>query len=74
MYCYVWTPQLIKQDTYQFAEFIYRNLDEEKDLFLLNLLPDLYEHLITILLDEKSEIRFKDMSNALMNNDYWKFN
>jgi cell division cycle protein 20 (cofactor of APC complex) len=46
--------------------------DEDKALLLLNSLPDIYEHLITILLYGKEKIKFIDGSNALVNNEYWK--
>ena len=45
-------------------------LDEDKALLLLNYLPDTYDHLITTLLYGKNEIKFDDVSNALMNNEY----
>ncbi|XP_058192579.1 uncharacterized protein LOC131309885 isoform X3 [Rhododendron vialii] len=47
-------------------------LDEDKVLLLLNSLPNAYDHLITTLLYEKDEIRFDDVSNALVNNEYRK--
>ena len=48
------------------------NDDEDKALLLLNFLPDTYEHLTTTLLYGKDEIKFNDVSNALMNNEVWK--
>ena len=45
-------------------------LDEDKALLLLNYLPDMYDHLITTLLYGKDEIKFDDVSNALVNNEY----
>jgi hypothetical protein len=46
--------------------------DEDKALLLLNSLPDSYDHLITIVLYGKDEIKFDDVSNALTNNEYHK--
>jgi len=46
--------------------------DEDKALLLLNSLPDTYEHLVTTLMYGKEKIKFIDVSNALMNNEYWK--
>ena len=46
--------------------------DEDKALLLLNSLPDTYEHLTTTLLYGKDEIKFNDVSNALMNNEVRK--
>ena len=46
--------------------------DEDKALLLLNSLPNTYEHLITTLLYRKEEIKFDDVSNTLINNEYWK--
>jgi cell division cycle protein 20 (cofactor of APC complex) len=46
--------------------------DEDKALLLLNSLPDTYEHLVTILLYGKGKIKFIDVSNALVNNEYRK--
>lgn len=47
-------------------------LDEDKTLLLLNSLFDLYEYLTTNLLHGKLEIKFADVFNALMNNEYVK--
>ncbi|TXG65804.1 hypothetical protein EZV62_007079 [Acer yangbiense] len=47
-------------------------IDEDKALLLLNSLPDTYEHLTTTLLYGKDEVKFIDVSNALMNNEYRK--
>ncbi|KAK0597154.1 hypothetical protein LWI29_022302 [Acer saccharum] len=44
--------------------------DENKALLLLNSLPDTYEHLTTTLLYRKDEVKFIDVSNALVNNEY----
>uniref|UniRef100_A0A5B7BZJ7 Putative copia LTR rider n=1 Tax=Davidia involucrata TaxID=16924 RepID=A0A5B7BZJ7_DAVIN len=54
-----------------------QNLDEEikeedKALLLLNSLPDSYDHLTTTLLYGKDKIKFDDVSNALVNNEYRK--
>ena len=46
--------------------------DEDKALLLLNSLPESYEHLTTTLLYGKDEIKFNDVSNALMNNEVRK--
>ena len=46
--------------------------DEDKALLLLNSLPDTYEHLTTTLLYGKDEVKFIDVSNALVNNEYRK--
>jgi len=46
--------------------------DKDKALLLLNSLPDTYEHLVTTLLYGKEKIKFIDMSNALVNNEYRK--
>ena len=46
--------------------------DEDKALLLLNSLPNTYEHLTTTLLYGKDEIKFNDVSNALMNNEVRK--
>ncbi|KAI9169132.1 hypothetical protein LWI28_007491 [Acer negundo] len=46
--------------------------DEDKTLLLLNSLPDTYEHLTTTLLYGKDEVKFIDVSNALVNNEYRK--
>lgn len=46
--------------------------DEDKALLLLNSLSDTYEHLTTTLLYGIDEIKFDDMSNALINNEYRK--
>jgi hypothetical protein len=46
--------------------------DEDKALLLLNSLPNSYDHLITIVLYGKDEIKFDDVSNALTNNEYHK--
>ena len=46
--------------------------DEDNALLLLNSLPDTYEHLITTLLYGKDKIKFDDVCNALMNNEYRK--
>ena len=37
---------------------------------MLNYLRDMYDHLITTLLYGKDEIKFDDVSNALVNNEY----
>ncbi|TXG55684.1 hypothetical protein EZV62_020940 [Acer yangbiense] len=47
-------------------------IDEDKSLLLLNSLPDTYEHLTTTLLYGKDEVKFIDVSNALVNNEYRK--
>ncbi|KAK0580490.1 hypothetical protein LWI29_002570 [Acer saccharum] len=47
-------------------------IDKDKALLLLNSLPDTYEHLTTTLLYGKDEVKFIDVSNALVNNEYWK--
>ena len=39
-------------------------LDEDKALLLLNRLPNTYDHLITMLVYRKDEIKFDDISNA----------
>jgi len=44
--------------------------DEDKALLLLNSLSDTYEHLVTTLLYGKENIKFIDVSNALVNNEY----
>jgi len=44
--------------------------DEDKALLLLNSLPNTYEHLVTTLLYGKENIKFIDVSNALVNNEY----
>ena len=46
--------------------------DEDKALLLLNSLPDTYEHLTTTMLYGKDEVKFIDVSNALVNNEYRK--
>jgi len=46
--------------------------DEDKALLLLNSLPDIYWHLVAILLYGKENIKFIDVFNALMNNEHWK--
>ena len=46
--------------------------DEDKALLLLNSLPDTYEPLVTTLLYGKEKIKFIDVSNALVNNEYRK--
>ncbi|TXG52062.1 hypothetical protein EZV62_021231 [Acer yangbiense] len=46
--------------------------DEDKALLLLNSLLDTYEHLTTTLLYGKDEVKFIDVSNALVNNEYRK--
>ncbi|TXG46509.1 hypothetical protein EZV62_027989 [Acer yangbiense] len=45
---------------------------KDKALLLLNSLPDTYEHLTTTLLYGKDEVKFIDVSNALVNNEYRK--
>ncbi|TXG63127.1 hypothetical protein EZV62_010121 [Acer yangbiense] len=45
---------------------------KDKALLLLNYLPDTYEHLTTTLLYGKDEVKFIDVSNALVNNKYRK--
>ncbi|TXG49586.1 hypothetical protein EZV62_025461 [Acer yangbiense] len=47
-------------------------IDEDKALLLLNSLPDTYEHLTTTLLYGKDEVKFIDVYNALVNNEYRK--
>lgn len=47
-------------------------VDEDKALLLLNSLPDSYDHLTTTLLYGKDEVKFNDVSNALMNNEVRK--
>ena len=47
-------------------------IDEDKALLLLNSLPESYEHLTTTLLYGKDEVKFVDVSNALVNNEYRK--
>jgi len=54
-----------------------KNLDveinyEDKALLLLNSLPETYEHLVTTLLYGKEKIKFIDVSNVLVNNEYRK--
>uniref|UniRef100_A0A5B7BZN6 Retrovirus-related Pol polyprotein from transposon TNT 1-94 n=1 Tax=Davidia involucrata TaxID=16924 RepID=A0A5B7BZN6_DAVIN len=44
--------------------------EEDKALLLLNSLPDSYDHLTSTLLYGKDKIRFDDVSNALVNNEY----
>ena len=46
--------------------------DVDKALLLLNSLPKTYYHLTTTLLYDKDEIKFNDVSNALMNNEIQK--
>ena len=46
--------------------------DEDKALILLNSLPDSYEHLATTLIYGKDTVKFDDVSNALMNNEFRK--
>lgn len=48
--------------------------DEDEALLLLNSLPNTYEHLTTTLLYGKDEIKFDDVSNALINNEHQKKN
>lgn len=47
-------------------------LDKNKALLLMNSLTDLYEHLTTTIIYGKTEIKFEDISNVMMNNDYQK--
>ena len=47
-------------------------IDEDKALLLLNSLPESSEHLTTTLLYGKDEVKFVDVSNALVNNEYRK--
>ncbi|KAG5565105.1 hypothetical protein RHGRI_001111 [Rhododendron griersonianum] len=47
-------------------------LDEDKALLLLNSLPKDYDHLSTTLMYGKDTIKFDDVSNALVNNEYRK--
>lgn len=44
--------------------------DEDKTLLLLNSLPDTYDHLINTLLYGKKKIKYVDVSNALVNNEF----
>jgi len=44
--------------------------DEDKDVVLINSLPDTYEHLATTLMYGKDTLRFDDVSNALTNDEY----
>uniref|UniRef100_A0A5B7C411 Retrovirus-related Pol polyprotein from transposon TNT 1-94 n=1 Tax=Davidia involucrata TaxID=16924 RepID=A0A5B7C411_DAVIN len=44
--------------------------EEDKALLLLNSLPDSYDHLTSTFLYGKDKIRFDDVSNALVNNEY----
>ena len=44
--------------------------DEDMALLLLNSLPESYDHLTTTLLYGKNEVKFSDVSNALVNNEY----
>ena len=46
--------------------------DNDKAFLLLNSLRDLYEHLATTLSYEKDSIKFKYVSNALINNEFCK--
>ncbi|TXG67148.1 hypothetical protein EZV62_008423 [Acer yangbiense] len=46
--------------------------DEDKALLLLNSLPDTYEHLTTTLLYGKDKVKFIDVPNALVSNEYKK--
>ncbi|KAF3441516.1 hypothetical protein FNV43_RR15430 [Rhamnella rubrinervis] len=46
--------------------------EEDKALLLLSSLPESYEHLTTTLLYEKDEVKFVDVFNALVNNEYRK--
>ena len=45
-------------------------IDEDMALLLLNSLPETYDHLTTTLLYGKDEVKFSDVSNALVNNEY----
>ena len=44
--------------------------DEDKALLLLNSLLDEYDHLITTLFCGRKEIKFEDVSNTLVNDEY----
>ncbi|XP_028124702.1 putative receptor-like protein kinase At3g47110 [Camellia sinensis] len=44
--------------------------DEDKVLLLLNSLPDSYDHLTTTLLYGKEKIKYVDVANALVNNEF----
>ncbi|KAL7181375.1 hypothetical protein ACSBR1_040290 [Camellia fascicularis] len=44
--------------------------DEDKALLLLNSLPDSYDHLTTTLLYGKEKIKYVDVANALVNNEF----
>ena len=44
--------------------------DEDKALLLLNSLPDSYDHLTTTLLYGKEKIKYIDVANALVNNEF----
>ncbi|KAL7227602.1 hypothetical protein ACSBR1_022465 [Camellia fascicularis] len=44
--------------------------DEDKALLLLNSLPDTYDHLTTTLLYGKEKIKYVDVANALVNNEF----
>ncbi|GAB2293014.1 hypothetical protein Dimus_038235 [Dionaea muscipula] len=44
--------------------------DEDKALLLLNFLSNTYDHLTTTLLYNKNKIKFVDISNALVNNEF----
>lgn len=46
--------------------------DEDMALLLLNSLPETYDHLTTTLLYGKDEVKFIDVSNALVNNEFRK--
>lgn len=46
--------------------------DEDKTVLFLNSLPDTYDHLTTTLLYGKDEIKFDDVCNALINNEFQK--
>ncbi|KAF3433485.1 hypothetical protein FNV43_RR24587 [Rhamnella rubrinervis] len=52
--------------------FRFQYKKEDKALLLLNSLPESYEHLTTTLLYGKDEVKFVDVSNALVNNEYRK--
>ncbi|KAJ0075081.1 hypothetical protein Patl1_34101 [Pistacia atlantica] len=46
--------------------------DEDKALYLLNLLPDKYDHLVDALLYGKKTITCHQVSMALLKHDLWK--
>ena len=46
--------------------------DEDKTLYLLNSLPDQYDHLSTTLLYDKKTIIYKEVESAMSNNSVQK--